>query len=386
MKYSVLAMATAAYFVTGGVALAQTQGVTKDEVVIGSLADLSGPLSGPGKQIRNGMLLRMEEVNEGGGIHGRKLVIKFEDTAYDPRKAVLGAQKLVNSDKVFAIAGSPGTVVNTAAFPVMFPKNVISFMPITGAREMYEPANKLKFAFLSTYYDQVKLSLPDFVKEKNLKRVCALVQDDDLGLEVRRGATDGLATIGMKLEETTTYKRGATEFTTQMQRLASSKCDTVVLGAIIRETIGAMAAASRLSFNPVFFGSTASYSELIPKLGGNAVNGLYATMTVEVPYLDAPSAPVKAWAEKYKTRFNEDPGLYSVYGYQLLDIFVEGAKKAGADLTTDSFIAAMESFKREPDMFGSPVMTWSSEMRLGNAKARLSQIQDGRWKVVSDYK
>jgi branched-chain amino acid transport system substrate-binding protein len=75
-----------------------------------------------------------------------------------------------------------------------------------------------------------------------------------------------------------------------------------------------------------------------------------------------------------------------VYGYELLDIFVEGAKKAGANLTTDSFIAAMERFKREPDMFGSPVMTWSSEMRLGNAKARLSQIQDGRWKVVSDYK
>ncbi len=386
MKYSFLAIAASASLLASMPTVAQTQGVTKDEIVIGSLADLSGPLSGPGKQLRNGMLMRMEESNEGGGIHGRKLNIKFEDTAYDPRKGVLGAQKLVNSDKVFAIAGSAGTVINTSAFPVMFPKNVISFMPISGAREMYEPAHKLKFAFISTYYDQVRLSLPDFVKEKNLKRVCAMLQDDDLGLEVGRGATDGLATIGMKLEETATYKRGATDFSTQMQRLASSKCDTVVLGAIVRETIGAMAAANRLSFNPVFFGAAASYSELIPKLGGNAVNGLYATAAVDIPYLDAPSEAVKAWAGKYKTRFNEDPGLYSVYGYELVDIFVEAAKKAGSDLTTDSFIAAMESYKREPDIFGSPVMSWSADKRLGNDKSRLSQIQDGRWKVISSYK
>jgi len=50
----------------------QTPGVTKDEIVLGSIQDLSGPLAGFGKQVRFGMMLRVDEANEQGGIHGRK--------------------------------------------------------------------------------------------------------------------------------------------------------------------------------------------------------------------------------------------------------------------------------------------------------------------------
>ncbi|MEP7299136.1 MAG: ABC transporter substrate-binding protein, partial [Burkholderiales bacterium] len=77
---------------------APPQGVSKDEIVIGSIQDLSGPIAGFGKQVRNGMLLRVDEINEQGGIGGRKLKLIVEDSAYDPKKAVLAAQKLVNQD------------------------------------------------------------------------------------------------------------------------------------------------------------------------------------------------------------------------------------------------------------------------------------------------
>jgi len=45
----------------------------------------------------------------------------------------------------------------------------------------------------------------------------------------------------------------------------------------------------------------------------------------------------------------------------------------------------MDSMTIPPDMFGSAEMTFSATKRLGNDSARLSQIQDGKWKVVSDY-
>ena len=65
-------------------AWAQSQGVSKDEIVLGSIQDLSGPLAGFGKQIRLGMTLRVDEVNEQGGINGRKLKLLVEDSGYDP--------------------------------------------------------------------------------------------------------------------------------------------------------------------------------------------------------------------------------------------------------------------------------------------------------------
>ena len=366
-------------------AQAEQQGVSKDEILLGSIQDLSGPLAGFGKQARSGMQLAVSEINEQGGIQGRKLKLLVEDDGYDPKKAVLAAQKLVNQDKIFIMVGHIGTAQNLAAMPVQFEKNVINFFPITAAREMYEPLNRLKYSFAATYYDQLRVTLPGLVKEKGAKKVCTMYQDDDFGLEVLRGAEAGLKTMGMEFTEKTSYKRGATDFSSQISKLQSSGCDLVVLGTIIRETIGAIGTARKLGFNPVFIGSSASYTDLIHKIGGKAMDGLYATMTVQNPYTDEVSQPIRFWANKYKTMFNEDPTVFSVYGYIIVNSFAAAAAKAGKNLTTDSFIKAMDSITFEPDMFGAAKATYSATKRLGSDSSRLSQIQDGKWKVVSGY-
>src|SRR5437667_826686 len=164
------------------------QGVTKNEIVIGSIQDLSGPIAGFGKQVRLGMMLRVDEANEQGGVNGRKIRLLVEDDAYDPKKAVLAAQKLVNQDKIFAMVAHIGTAQNMAAMPIQFEKNVFNFFPVTAAREMYEPFHKLKYSFAATYFDQMRTSLPKLAKDRNAKKVCILYQDDDFGLEVMRGA------------------------------------------------------------------------------------------------------------------------------------------------------------------------------------------------------
>ena len=377
----------AALALASGAAVAQNsnQGVSKNEIVLGSIQDLSGPIAGFGKQVRLGMMLRVDEINEQGGVHGRKIKLVVEDSAYDPKKAVLAAQKLVNQDKIFAMIGHIGTAQNMAAMPVQFEKNVINFFPVTAAREMYEPFHRLKYSFAATYYDQMRLSLPKLVKEKNAKKVCAIYQDDEFGLEVVRGAEEGLKTMGMAMAEKTSFKRGATDFSSQVAKMKAAGCDFVALGTIIRETIGTIAESRKTGFSPTFMGTSAAYTDLIHRLGGKAMDGLYATMTVVNPYLDDASQPVRFWATKYKTKFNEDPTVFSVYGYSVIDQFVRAAQKAGANLTTDSFIKAMDTMVVPPDIFGSAEATYGPQKRLGSNLSRLSQLQDGRWKVISDY-
>jgi branched-chain amino acid transport system substrate-binding protein len=376
---------TAALLALASVAAHAQQGVSKTEITLGTIQDLSGPLAAFGKQSRNGMQLRVDEINEQGGINGRKIVLKVEDSGYDPKRAVLAAQKLVNQDKIFLMAGHIGTAQNLAAMPVQFEKNVVNFLPITAAREMYEPFHKLKYSFAATYYDQIRTVLPKLVKEKNAKKVCTIYQDDEFGLEVMRGGEAGLKTMNMEFAEKTTYKRGATDFSSQVAKMKAANCDLVVLGTIIRETIGTIGESRKTGFSPTFLGSSAVYTDLIHKLGGKAMDGLYATMTSQHPYLDEASQPIRFWANKYKTKFNEDPTVFSVYGYTIIDTFAKAAAKAGANLSTDSFIKAMDTLVVPPDMFGSPQSSFTATKRLGNDLSRLSQIQDGRWKVISDY-
>ena len=380
------ALATSALITTLAQAQnAPLQGVSATEITLGSIQDLSGPIAGFGKQSRLGMMLAVDEINEQGGINGRKLKLIVEDSAYDPKKAVLAAQKLVNQDKIFIMLGHLGTAQNMAAMPVQFEKNVINFFPITAAREMYEPFHKLKYSFAATYFDQMRNAVPKMVKDKGAKKVCTMYQDDDFGLEVLRGGEAGLKTIGMEFAEKTSYKRGATDFSSQVSKMQAAGCDLIVLGTIIRETIGAIGTAKKSGYNPTFLASSAGYTDLIHKLGGAAMNGLYATMTVQNPYLDEASKPIQFWAAKYKTKFNEDPTVFSVYGYTIVDTFAKAATKAGKGLSTESFIKAMDTMTIPTDMFGSAPASFTATKRLGSDASRLSQITDGKWKVISEY-
>ncbi len=365
--------------------VAPPQGVSNTEITLGSIQDLSGPLASPGKQARLGMLLAVDEINEQGGVNGRKLKLIVEDAAYDPKKAVLAAQKLVNQDKIFMMLGHIGTAQNNAAMPVQFEKNVINFFPLTAAREMYEPFHKLKFAYIATYFDQMRRAVPQMVKDKGAKKVCAIYQDDEYGLEVLRGGEAGLKTINMEYTEKTSFKRGATDFSSQVAKMKASGCDLVVMGTVIRETIGTVAESRKTGFNPTFLVSAAGYADLIHKLGGKAMDGLYAAMTAQNPYPDDTSQPIRFWANKYKTKFNEDPGVFSVYGYTIVNTFANAATKAGKNLSTDSFIKAMDTMSIPADIFGSAPLTYLPTKRLGNDASRLSQIQDGKWKVVGPY-
>ena len=231
----------------------------------------------------------------------------------------------------------------------------------------------------------MRTAVPKLVKEKGAKKVCTMYQDDEFGQEVLQGGEAGLKTIGMTFTEKTSFKRGATDFSSQIARMQASGCDMIVMGTLIRETIGGIGTARKLGYNPVFLGSSGAYTDLIHKLGGPAMNGFYATNTFQNPYLDDASQPMRFWASKYKTKFNEDPTVFSIYGYTIIDTFAKVAGKAGANLSTEAFIKVMDTMVIPSDMFGGAEATFSPTKRLGSDASRLSQITDGKWKVVSEY-
>src|SRR6516162_11371827 len=80
-------------------------GISANEIVIGTHQDLSGPIKVWGVPVSNSMKMAVEEINAAGGINGRKIKMVLEDNGYDPKKAVLASQKMVECDKIFAMVG-----------------------------------------------------------------------------------------------------------------------------------------------------------------------------------------------------------------------------------------------------------------------------------------
>lgn len=363
------------------------QGVSKTEIVIGSIQDLSGPIVSLGKPVQNGMIMRVEEANAGGGIHGRKIKLVVEDSGYDPKKGVLAAQKLLNQDKIFAMVGTLGSAVSLSTLNMVIEKKVPHLFPITAATGNHEPFNKYKYAFATPYTDQMIFGLREMLKMKGYKRVGILLQDDEYGADILKGVEQALKTAGQTLVEKTSYKRGATDFSSQMQKLKAANPDLIVLATVVRETIGAMATGRQLGYTGDFFGSTAVYMPATAKAGGKAVEGLYAMCETPTPYRDDPKNPtlLNKWLDTYKARFNEEADLWSTTGYSLMDWTLKTIDKVGPNLNGDAFVKVLDNSVFPRSYLGTPEYSFTPTRHLGNNSARIAQIINGRWANISDF-
>src|SRR5215471_20286079 len=84
-----------------GVAAAQSRGVSKTEIVLGMHTDLSGPAATYGVSSSNAVKMRFDELNDKGGVHGRKIRLIVEDTQYQVPRAVQAGAKLIHRDNIF---------------------------------------------------------------------------------------------------------------------------------------------------------------------------------------------------------------------------------------------------------------------------------------------
>ncbi|MPZ31903.1 MAG: ABC transporter substrate-binding protein [Rhodospirillales bacterium] len=364
-------------------ASAQTRGVTATEVTFGMPTDLSGVAATYGVSSSNGVKMRFDEINDAGGIFGRKLRVIVEDQGYQVPKAVQACNKLINRDKVFAFVGPLGTPMNNACFKEQFAAGVPNLFPLSAARSMYEPYERLKFYGAASYVDQIRSGIEYFVKTKGKKAICVMYQDTDFGKEILEGAEIQAKKLGIKVVETAAHKPTDQDFTAPITKLRSAGCDLILMGTIVRDSIVPYTTARKAGWNDVtFLGSAAVYDLVVGKAQG--MEGFYGMGLTEMPYVDSDVASVKTFVENYKKKFNIEPNIGAVYGYVAADLTVQGLKNAGKDLTLDSFIKGLEAIKGYKDIFNGPQVSFGPNIRQGANSSFLAEVKGGKWVRVTE--
>jgi branched-chain amino acid transport system substrate-binding protein len=384
-------LATAAAFAASP-ALAQApkttnQGISATEIVIGTHQDLSGPIKTWGVPVTNGMKMAVDEVNAAGGIHGRKIKLVVEDSGYDPKKAVLATQKMIEKDQVFSMVGAMGSPTVIAAQDAVLDAGITQLFPLTAAEFTYsfdpkKPQERLKFSNLLPYVESTRAAVKFVVEDRKSQKPCVMHQDDEYGKNVLDGFTQQLDAMKIKPASITTYKRGASEFSAQISKMKADGCDLVVLGTVIRETIGAIGEARKLGWNVQFLGATPTNVLEIPLLGKDLVEGFLAAAAFEVPYEDTAKGKVKDWLANYKKAYGTDANTQAIIGYNAVMTFAHYAKEAGKDLTGAKLLEALESGKPFDDIFGNPQTKFSTTNHLASTVTQVQKVEKGRWVVV----
>jgi len=383
MKQAIKVIALATTVATVGTAgWAQTRGVTDSEVVFGTHTDLSGVGATYGVSSSNAVRMRFDEANAAGGVQGRKIKLIIEDASYQVPKAVQACNKLINRDKVFAFILAAGTPMNNACFKEQFAANVLSLFPLTSARSMYEPFNRLKFVAGASYVDQIRAGINYLVTQKGKKKLCLMYQDTDFGKEVVEGAEEQAKKLGIKIVERATHKPTDQDFTASLTKLKSAGCDLIAMGTIVKDTIIPYTTARKEGWNDVtFLGSAATYDIVVGAAPG--MDGFYGMGLTEMLYPDSKLPAVVDFIKQYKAKFNIDPNVGSIYGYVGADLTVKALENAGKNLTLDSFISGMEAIKGYHDIFGGAEENFGPQNHQGANSSFLAEVKGGRWVRVT---
>jgi branched-chain amino acid transport system substrate-binding protein len=364
------------------IARAAQRGVSDTEIVVGSMADLSGVTAVQGVNNAAGMRMAFDEANAKGGIHGRKIRFVVEDNEYTVPKAVQAMNKLLNRDNIFFALGNGGTPMNDAVMPSMIEKGVPNVFPTTCARSMYEPFNKFKFGQFASYYDQMRSGVKHFATTKGIKVVGAMYQDTDYGRDVLAGAVAQVEAMGLKMGGTTGHKPTDTDFNGAVAKLHDAGCELIVLGSIVKDTVLILQTAHKSGWNPIFMGNFATYSTAVAEAPGAPAEGFFSMSPAPYRYPDDTRPEVHAFATKFKQANGVEVNYLGEAGYAAACFAVAALEKAGKDLTTDGFIAAMESMKDWQDIFGGPPLSLSASSHHASNQSFLSVVKDTRWTPV----
>ena len=366
-----------------GPALAD-QGVTDDEVVIGSVSDLSGIFASFGAPAVATAQMYFDAVNAAGGIHGRKIRFVVEDSGYQMPKAMQAYNKLLNRDKVFAMLLSVGTPMNIAGLRLMTPKNVLNLTPISASRQLLDEPTRLRFVASAPYYEQMRLGVGYMTETYGVSRACAMYIPSDFGIEIQEGIHDEAdANPALSYVAETTHKPDEADFVGSLQKLNAEGCELVVLALGVRQVITALATAKKLGLDHLrFLGSAAVFHTVLASVPGGVTEGLFATGLWADLVSRADEEEPAAFIAAYEEKFGEFPGTAALIGHIGATGFTRALEKAGRNLTVDSFVKAMESLDYY-DPLTDNRFSYSADDHRGADTIVMSVIEGGRWKEVA---
>jgi ABC-type branched-subunit amino acid transport system substrate-binding protein len=163
--------------------MAQAQTVSDTEIVVGTHIDLSGPAAAGMPMLRNGMQLRIDELNAAGGVHGRKIKLIVEDNGSQPQQAVRAVQKLIKSDNAFAILNAFGSGPNAATVKIANDAGVMVFAPwaASGIIQKVSGNSPLLFTTVQNYDTTTANGLSWALKNWKSQKVGVIYQEGPFG-------------------------------------------------------------------------------------------------------------------------------------------------------------------------------------------------------------
>jgi len=368
-----------------GTGESETHGVTDSEIRIGSSCALSGHASFLGTNTIRGAESYIKELNEEGGIFGRKIRLIVYDDRYDPPRCVFNTQKLINDDRIFALFCYVGTPTSVEILPIVKEARIPLVGLLTGADALRRPFSKYIFNIRASYYQEIAAMVKHIVEDRKLSRFALFYQYDAYGLDGLAGAELALKKYGLEPVAHGSYIRGTMDVEDALKSIMASHAEVVIMVGTYDPSTKFIKMARAKGFNPIFYNvSFVGGNELARKLGPDG-EGVIVTQVVPSPEARALLSEVDKYCRLLEKYYPEDqPTFVGLEGFINAVVLSKALERAGRDITREKFIRALEGMKDLSLGIGLG-LNFGPEDHQGFDAVYFTQIRDGKLELVTAW-
>lgn len=354
------------------------EGVTDDTIRIGGLGALTGPGYLYGKVVMDGAEAIYKEVNDAGGIAGRKIVYVRQDDRCDPASAIGAAKKLIFDDKVFMIHGGGCTNASIAAYPTIKEANVPWVIFASVGDLLTKPPAPYIFSTALTAsiesYAQV-----EFAIQKGAKSIAIVSQRDAWGRDRYDQTIEAFKKAGIKPVADEEVAADSNEATPQVLRIKQAGADAIVMILYPKAAAAFLRDAFKVGYTPLIAGQTALGDVVVlgKQIGiPNALENFFAISHVRYTPGDEDSAKWQALLSKYYP--GEQLQLFQVLGMGSAKVVVEVLKRVGRDLTRDRFKSTIQELSNfDTGIIPGPITCTETDHQCDKTPAWVA-LKDGK--------
>jgi len=323
-----------------------------DVIRLGMSGPFSGGLNSVGNQFLLGAEIYLQNLNDNGGVHGRKIEIIAKDDRYEPKIAVENVHELIEKEKIFALFGLIGTPVAEAVFPIAIEKRIPFVGTYSGAEFLRNPPNPIVLNARAGDFDEIEKLVQYYADDMKYKRFALFYQNDGYGRAGLNGVKSALAKRNLVLVGEGSYKRNTLSVGNALYEIEMCNPEVILMIGSTNSVAEFIKRArkSQKVRNEVQFGL---FSFVEPKLLINLLQGDGKNITF-AQVVPSPWTSQVDEVEKYRVLMrryypNEELSHVSLEGYFAARMITEVFKSVGKDFTKEEFIKALGAFSKTLD-------------------------------------
>lgn len=372
--------------VSDDAAAGEAPGISDDEIVIGATLPLTGTAAVAGEGLQAGLKIAADEINEAGGINGRKVKLVLLDDGYTADRVVTNVRRLVSQENVYALVAPAGS----QGLPGTWPFIEESGTPVWGPVSPADPELQEVYLLSATRASQQAIAI-DYYAAQGFTKLGVIQQDNDLGVSMKQALDSQVPKHpGLEIVADESVQPGSTDVSSAVNKVISAKPEALLLATDNTQAALVLQQLKKQGVSiPVFAdqggAGTGGTSAVGP--AGNAAEGFLGGMQADTVSTDNPD--VEHWrelAQAYDGKEGESG--FSLQTYSFLKAFAELVERMGDDVSYENFHATAEGLVDDPISVGSIPDIECTELPAGHTcvqQAGIAEFTGGKWTVKQGF-